>query len=227
MLRGAALVLPVAVLVWLASTVRLPDLPTLEARLVQYGFWSWAVFVGLYAVVSLTPVPVTLLALAGGVLFGVLEGTVLSVVGAMLGSIGAYRIARALGKKAVLGMLGPHAATVEEHLQDAGFLAVLTLRVAPGIPYWPVNYGAGALGVPFHVFVPAAALGSVPGQAALVALGAFVARPGVVHGVVLGVSWLAVLVCTLASLRRWRAARRAAAAQQAGDAPVAAAGSGA
>lgn len=207
-IRTLLLVVVVALFIWLATSVRLPDIDTLRDRLASFGFWSWLVFVLAYAGVALTPVPVTLMALTGGVLFGAVQGSVLSVAGALLGSIGAYWIARALGRDVILRGLGRHADTVEEHLEDAGFLALLTLRVAPGLPYWPVNYGAGALGVPSGMFVGSTAVGVIPGQVSLVALGAFAVNPGVLNGVILGVGWLAVGVLTVWAARRWRRAAK-------------------
>lgn len=110
----------------------------------------------------------------------------------------------------VLRGLGRHAETVERRLEDTGFLALLALRVAPGLPYWPVNYGAGALAVPLGIFAGSTAVGVIPGQLSLVAMGAFAVRPGVVNGVLLGVGWLAVGGLTLWAVRRWRRAARAA-----------------
>ena len=196
-LRTAALVLVVAAFVWLALTVRLPGVDELRAQLDGFGWWSWLAFTVLYAAVALTPIPVTIMAVTAGVLFGAIEGTVLSVVGALLGSLGAYGIARAVGREVVLRGLGRHAETVERRLEDTGFLALLALRVAPGLPYWPVNYGAGALAVPLGIFAGSTAVGVIPGQLSLVAMGAFAVRPGVVNGVLLGVGWLAVGGLTL------------------------------
>ena len=82
-LRTAALVLVVAAFVWLALTVRLPGVDELRAQLDGFGWWSWLAFTVLYAAVALTPIPVTIMAVTAGVLFGAIEGTVLSVVGAL------------------------------------------------------------------------------------------------------------------------------------------------
>ncbi|MDO4238738.1 TVP38/TMEM64 family protein [Micrococcus sp.] len=208
LVRNTALVVVVIALIWVAFHVRLPDLETLRGRLEAFGFWSGAAFTALYAVVAVTPIPVTVMALTAGVLFGAVEGSLYSVAGAMLGSAAAYGLARLLGKETALRMLGRHRGRVEEQMEGAGFLAVLTLRVAPGLPYWPVNYGAGALGVPFGTFASASTLGSLPGQVALVAVGAFAAQPSVLTGAIVGTAWLVVLGMTVWGLRRWRAARR-------------------
>lgn len=203
-LTQVALVAVVVAFVWLGLTVRLPDLETLQVRIEGFGWWGWLVFIGVYAVVGLTPIPITIMAVAGGFLFGVGTGTVLSVIGSMIGSWGAYLLARALGRRTVMKLLGSHRDAVESRLDSAGFTSVFALRVTPGIPYWPVNYAAGALAVPQRDFVVASVLASIPGQLSLVAIGAFVADPSVLIGVVALCAWAVVLGMTIWALRVWR-----------------------
>lgn len=204
MIRTILLVVIALVMIWLALTVRLPDMDSLRDRIDDFGFWSWAVFILAYAGVALTPIPVTIMALAGGLLFGVVAGSVVSVIGAMLGSIAGYATARALGKETVLGLLGSRGDTLEERLDDAGFEAVFTLRVLPGMPYWPINYAAGALGIPFQVFVWSSLIASIPGQISLVAIGAFLGERTIAAGAVVVVSWMVVIVMTIWAGRAWK-----------------------
>ena len=202
--RNTLLVLVLLGMVWLAFNVRLPSLEELRADLDRWGWAAWLVFTGLYAVVALTPIPVTIMAVAGGVLFGLVEGSVLSIVGVLIGCWGAYWIARGLGKGTVKKLLGRHSGVVEERLENAGFQAVFMLRLLPGLPYWPVNYGGGAFGVSQRDFVVASGLAAIPGQISLVAIGVFVASPSVVHGVVVGIAWAVVIVMTVWAYRSWK-----------------------
>lgn len=195
-------------MVWLVFNVELPDRDTLRSTIEGFGWWSWLVFVAAYALVALTPIPVTLMALTGGALFGVFVGSLLSVAGAMVGSVMAYWIAHFLGKDMVLGLLGSHRDTLETYLGSAGFQAVFTLRVLPGMPYWPINYGSGALNVPFREFTWASAIASVPGQISLVAVGAFAASPSIPGAVVVGIAWAAVIVLTVVAGRAWKRSMR-------------------
>lgn len=204
-LRVAALVAIAVALIWVAVTVRLPDLDALRERIEGFGWWSGLVFAAAYAVVALTPIPVTIMALLGGLLFGIVAGSLLSVVGAVIGSIGAYWIARAIGRTTVMRLLGRHAEKLERRLDErSGFAAVFTLRVMPGMPYWPVNYGAGALGVPSRVFSIASLVASVPGQVSLVSIGAFIAAPSFWSGAVVVIAWGIVLAFTIWAWRSWR-----------------------
>ena len=200
--------LVLAAMLWLALNVRLPELDTLQAEIAGMGVWGLFAFIALYALVALTPIPVTIMAVTGGLVFGLPVGTALSMIGVVIGCWGAYWLARGLGRETVLHLLGGHARMVQERLEGGGFFAVCTLRLLPGVPYWPVNYGSGALGIRSHEFLTATALSALPGQLSLVAIGAFIADPSLVHGIAVGISWAAVIVLTILSFRRWRSARR-------------------
>lgn len=207
LIRTGALVAVVLVMVWLAFNVRLPSLSSLQDTMQGLGWWTGFAFVGLYAVVAMTPIPVTIMALAGGLLFGIAGGSLLSIVGAVIGGWAAYWLARFLGRQAVTKLLGSHAAKVQHQLDGAGFQAVFMLRLLPGFPYWPVNYGSGAFGVTQRDFLGASVIATIPGQVSLVAIGAFIAEQSVEHVVVIGVSWTIVIAMTIWAYLQWRKTR--------------------
>lgn len=207
-LRNAALVAVVLGMAWVVFNVDLPPVRELQAMIADLGWAGWIVFVILCAIVAITPIPVAIVAVAGGFLFGVVIGSVLAVAGVFLGVWGAYWLARGLGKKTVLRLLGRHRERVEEHLTSAGFEAVCILRLMPGVPYWPVNYGSGAFGVRSSVYVPASLMSIIPGQVSLVAVGNFIAEPGIIAGAQVLIAWAVVICLTIIAYRRWRTARR-------------------
>lgn len=133
----------------------------------------------------------------------------------MLGSWIGYWLARALGKRLTFQLLGRHSSIVEDYLSNAGFWAMCTARLMPALPYWPVNYGAGALGISQYTFISATFLATIPGQISLVALGAFAVNPTFFNGAVVVIAWLAVLTLTWISYRYWRGTK--ASAQDAGE----------
>ncbi|MDO5618244.1 TVP38/TMEM64 family protein [Kocuria sp.] len=208
LIRNGALLLVLLVMVWLVFNVDLPTAAQMEDRIDDFGWLAWLVFIGVYAVVALTPIPVTVMAVTGGLLFGVGLGSGLSVIGVLLGSWGGYWIARALGTDLVRKLLGSHGQRVESYLDGAGFEAVATLRLMPGIPYWPVNYGSGAFGIDQRTFLSASVVSVVPGQISLVALGAVVANPTWYNMTAVGVGWAAVITMTVVASRRWKRATR-------------------
>lgn len=204
LLRNALLVLVLLGFIWLVFNVRMPSVDGLRSTLDSLGWGAWLGFIGLYALVALTPLPVSVMAITAGLFFGTVGGSALSVVGVLIGCWGAYWLARALGENPVKKLLGRHANTVEAHLENAGFQAVYLLRLMPGLPYWPVNYGSGAFGVSQRDFLVASAAASIPGQVSLVAVGSFVAQPSLLKGAVVAVAWMVVILMTIWAYRSWK-----------------------
>lgn len=202
--RNGALIAVFLLMIWLAFNVHLPSIEQIRTNVDATTWTTRVLFIVAYALVALTPIPVTIMATAGGLLFGIFEGTVYSLIGVMLGSWGAYWIAKALGRHTVRRMMGRHAATVEAKLDSRGFLSVFMLRLMPGIPYWPVNYGSGAFGVTQRDYLVASSLAVIPGQLSLVAIGSFIAVPSFFHGAVIVVAWIIVAVLTVWAYLRWR-----------------------
>lgn len=205
--RNTTLIIMLLVLLWLAFNVRLPSADALQTMIAAWGWAAWLAFIGIYALVALTPIPVTVMAVTAGLLFGVVEGTILSVIGVLIGCWGGYWIARGLGRQATAKLLGSHYRTAEQHLDQAGFQAVVMLRLLPGFPYWPINYGSGAFGVSQRDFLLASAISIIPGQVSLVAIGGFISEPNIFNGVIVGIGWLAVVILTIWAYRRWRSAK--------------------
>ncbi|WP_420095224.1 TVP38/TMEM64 family protein [Brevibacterium sediminis] len=212
-LRNIALALALLAGVWAVFNVRLPSVDVLQADIAAAGFWGFAVFVLIYMAVAATPIPVTIMATAGGLIYGLPFGTILSMVGVVAGCWIGYWIARALGRDTVLRLLGSHAETIESKLTGGGFYAVCALRLMPGFPYWPVNYGSGALGIDNRTFLSATIISSLPGQLSLVAVGAFIGEPNVLNGIGVGISWALVITLTIITMRRWKRTRDAEHAQ--------------
>jgi uncharacterized membrane protein YdjX (TVP38/TMEM64 family) len=191
-------------LIWVSFNMDLPAPKEMREIIVNYGWAGWLVFLGITAAIAITPIPVTVPALVAGSLYGLVGGSFLSFSGVMIGSWIGYWLARFAGRRLTFQLLGRHGTVVESYLNNAGFWAMCTARVMPALPYWPINYGAGALGVKQYTFISSTFLASIPGQVSLVALGAFAVEPSLLHGAVLVCAWLAVLIFTWVSYRYWR-----------------------
>ncbi len=211
LLRAGALLLAVLIMLWLVLNVNLPSLGEVQDSIGEvretidgFGWAGWLVFAGAYALVALTPIPVTIMAVSAGILFGTLAGSIVSVLGALVGCWGAYWLARALGLTIVKRLLGKRSAVIEQRLGDRAFEAVFLLRLMPGMPYWPVNYGSGAFGVSQRDFLVASGMAAIPGQVSLVAIGVFIVDPSLFNGVVLGAAWVVTIAMTVWSYRSLR-----------------------
>lgn len=201
------LVVFIGTLIWLSFNVNVPEPEVLREMIQGYGWAGWLIFIGITALIAITPIPVTIPALVAGSLYGVIAGSLFSFTGILIGSWIGYWLARLTGQDLTFKLLGRHGPAVKKYLGDAGFLAMCTARLMPGLPYWPVNYGAGALGVSQYSFLSATFIASLPGQISLVALGAFAVNQSLFNGIVLVTAWITVLVSTWISYSYWRNTR--------------------
>ena len=202
------LVLFIGILIWLSFNVNIPEPEVLREMIQSYGWAGWLVFIGITALIAITPIPVTIPALVAGSLYGIIAGSLFSFTGILIGSWIGYWLARLTGQELTFKLLGRHGPTVKKYLGNAGFLTMCIARLMPGLPYWPVNYGAGALGVSQYAFLSATFIASIPGQISLVALGAFAVNQSFFNGIILVTAWMTVLLSTWISYRYWRNTRK-------------------
>ncbi len=168
-----------------------------ETMVKAWAPWTWLGSIALMVLHSFVPLPAEIIALANGMLFGPWWGVVVTWVGAMLGAVLAYGLARALGRPAVRAFIpARHWARLEAVPIRAGPL--LVIRLMPIISFNLVNYAAGVLGVPWWRFLWTTALGILPIAVTMVVLGReLMAAPWWIWG-----AFAAVCVALLGLLRR-------------------------
>ncbi len=191
-------------LLWLDFHLNLPSPEEMRKFILSYGWAGCLVFIGITIIFAITPIPITIPSLVAGSLYGIVGGTLLSLSGVMVGSLIGYWLARLVGRRITFKLLGRYSFIIEKYLSNTGFRTICTLKLMPGLPYWPINYGAGALGIKQYNFIMASLLASIPGQLSLVTLGAFTMKHSVYNGVVLIIAWIVVIISTWVSYRRWR-----------------------
>lgn len=168
----------VAVVVTVALVVGVPDVGVLRADIAAAGPAAPVLFVLLYAVASLAPVPKNVLSVLGGLLFGLVAGVALVLVAALLGAAAGFGLGRVLGRDAVERFTGGGVARVDELLRRKGLLAVVGVRLVPVVPFTAVNYAAGLTAVRVRDYALGTVLGILPGTIAFTALGAYGSSPG-------------------------------------------------
>ena len=136
-----------------------------------------AVYVLVYAAATLALAPGGALTVLAGVLFGPVLGTGVALAGAYAGAIGAFAVARLLGRARTRRLFGHRLQRADAWVADRGFLAILTLRMVPVVPFNVLNYAAGLTGVSPRAYVGATVLGIVPGTFAYAAVGGTAGDP--------------------------------------------------
>ncbi len=172
-MRAVILVVLLTAVVVVALLGGVPQRADVERWLAGVGPAAPALFVLLYAVITLFPVPKNLLSILGGLLFGMWWGLILVWGAAVLGAVAAFLIGRGLGRAAVEELTGARVARVDDVLSRHGLLSIIAVRLVPVLPFTVINYSAGLTAVPFSAYLLGTGVGMIPGTIAYVAIGAY------------------------------------------------------
>ncbi|GAA3236140.1 hypothetical protein GCM10017691_34110 [Pseudonocardia petroleophila] len=173
-LLGAFVVAAVVV----ALTVGVPPLPEVRAAVADAGWAGPVLFAALYAGLSLTPVPATVLSIAAGVLFGWAVGVPVVMAGAFTGAAIGFLLARHLGRTALDGVGGERLARLDAFLRRRGLVAVLAVRMVPILPFAVINMACGLSALRTRDYLVGSGLGMLPAVTAFVGIGAYGTEPG-------------------------------------------------
>ena len=120
--------------------------------------------------------PVAVLALAGGLLFGLWWGSLYTFLGAILNCMLMFFLARYAGREQVEAMIQKKLPPIwQQRLQGlegrSGFALLIVLRLIPAVPYNLINYAFGLTNMRWGVYLVASALGIIPGTLAFINIG--------------------------------------------------------
>jgi uncharacterized membrane protein YdjX (TVP38/TMEM64 family) len=135
------------------------------------GWAGLLLWIPVTAVLNSVFVPGPVLAGAAGLLFGTVVGTPLAIAAATVTACFQMAIGRYLAGAEVGRLLPERVRRIDGFLERRGFWAVLYIRLAPGIPYTLVNYGAGLTRLRFRDMAAGTVIGAAPRTFAYVALG--------------------------------------------------------
>jgi uncharacterized membrane protein YdjX (TVP38/TMEM64 family) len=132
-----------------------------------------AAYVALYIVVVALSVPVGVyFTVIGGILFGAVLGGAAALVGASIGAVCIFLLARSAIGEHLVRRAGPLAQKLARGFRDDAFSYLLFLRLVPIFPFWLVNLVPALSGVRLATFAAATALGIIPATLAFAFIGA-------------------------------------------------------
>ena len=138
------------------------------------GAVGYAAFVLLYAASCVALLPVSVLTLGAGALFGVGPGFALVWIGATLGACASFLIGRHCVRGWVEKRLAryPLFMAIDAAVSVQGWRVVFLTRLTPLFPFSTLNYAYGLTRVKFRDYAVASFLGMAPGTLLFVYLGA-------------------------------------------------------
>ncbi|MDA0328299.1 MAG: VTT domain-containing protein [Gemmatimonadetes bacterium] len=136
----------------------------IETWLGALGAWAYVVAPLVMMVVAILPVPAEAPAMANGILFGPLGGSLVTWTGAMAGAWVSYEVAHRWGRPVARRFASERAVShIDQAVESAGWWGLIVLRLIPVVAFTALNWGAGLCGVPRRRFLWTTALGIVPG----------------------------------------------------------------
>jgi uncharacterized membrane protein YdjX (TVP38/TMEM64 family) len=131
-----------------------------------------AVYLALYIVMAALSVPGALVVtLAGGAIFGLIEGTLLASFGSTIGATLAFLASRFLFRDIVAGRFRSRLYQVNRGLDRDGWLYLLSLRLVPAIPFFLINLVFGVTSFSVGTFYVVSQIGMLPATAVYVNAG--------------------------------------------------------
>ncbi len=147
----------------------------------RQGAYAPLIYILLLATaVVVTPLPSVPLDIAAGLAFGLVWGTIYTLIGAELGALVAFGLARHFGRPWLADRLRQETLQQIDRLSEQlGVRGLLLMRLLPVFNFDWVSYAAGLTRMPVRSFAIATLAGMTPPVIAIVAVGdALVTDPG-------------------------------------------------
>jgi len=185
------------------------DRESLVTYLRTLGIWSPILFVIIYAVSTIIGAPSVIFTIAGGAVFGLVWGTIYSVIGATLGAVGAFWLSRYLLRGWVERRFGGHPTLqrFEAAIALHALQFVLIVRFPPITPFNVENFLFGLTSIAWQPYIIGTFIGIIPGTIAYTWLGvtgADTLQGGSYISFILAISFFVFLSVLTLLVSRWR-----------------------
>ncbi len=162
------------IILWIVYNILNMDIDAYDIQnyVSSYGKFAPIIYIIMFALVPLTLFPDSVLAIGGGLMFGLIKGYVFTLIGALLGASLSFYISRKLGRNFVKKLTKEKLETIEKMINYKGFFVVLLLRLVPLFPFDIISYGAGLTSIKFRDFIFATIIGTIPGILVFTNIGA-------------------------------------------------------
>ena len=141
--------------------------------LISFGNWGYLFFILILITAILSPLPVTAIVLAGGYVYGLLLGSLLSVLAMIGGASILFILIKKLGRPLLELFVDKHHLIHFQHLlKKKGIVGALISYIVPFFPSSSVMLIVGFTGVNYGTFITLVILGHIPRFMIINSLGA-------------------------------------------------------
>ena len=136
------------------------------------GWVGAIIFIGIYIIATIAFLPGSILTLGAGVIFGVVQGSILVFFGATIGATGAFLVGRYLARSWVSEKIAGNEKfkAIDAAVGEEGLKIVTLLRLSPVFPFNLLNYGMGVTSVSLKDYF-IGSVGMIPGTIMYVYIG--------------------------------------------------------
>ena len=203
--RGWALLL----LVVLAVAVFFLAVDDTQAFIMEWTDGSPVWFILLFTVAATVFVPVSILSLTSGVLFGSVLGTFCTLVAATSSATLSFFIARYFGHEWAEKCAGARVQQIRTAVAAGGWRSVAMLRLVPLMPFAPLNYSLGLCEIKWPHYVVATFIFMIPVRFAYAYVGSsgwssIAESEGVTVGLGLTVAMCLLVILAPVVVKRYR-----------------------
>ena len=140
----------------------------------QLGTVGALIFIAVYALAAVLFLPGAVFTIAAGLVYGIMGGTAVALVGATLGASLAFLAGRYLFRRRLVSYTRKHPkfAAIDDAIGEQGWKIVALLRLSPLIPFNASNYFYGITSIGFWPYLGATFFGVIPGTLLYAYLGA-------------------------------------------------------
>ena len=137
------------------------------------GPWGPLIFIAIYILACVLFLPGSILTLGGGVLFGVIKGSIIVSISATLGATCAFLVGRYLARDWVAKKIQANEKfqAIDEAVAREGWKIVGLTRLSPVFPFNLLNYAYGLTRVSLRDYFFASWIGMMPGTILYVYIG--------------------------------------------------------
>lgn len=155
-----------------ASKLAAPYLPAFTQWMQTLGPWAPIAFVFGYMLVCVLMMPAFMFTIAGGAVFGIVQGSILVFVGSLLGATSAFLLGRHVFRDWVARQVAknPTLVVVDRVVGQQGLRLMFLLRLSGVVPFVLSNYALGVTTVSLRHFA-LAMVGMLPTIATYASIG--------------------------------------------------------
>ncbi|WP_024955200.1 TVP38/TMEM64 family protein [Sulfurospirillum arcachonense] len=144
----------------------------IKEYVLSFGIYAPIIFIILFTIVPLTLFPDALLAIAGGLIFGLYEGSLYVMIGALCGATLSFYISRIYAAWIKKKLSNKKLINLDKNAKENGFLIIFFLRLVPLVPFDIISYSAGFSSIKYRDFILATCIGIIPGVVVYANIGA-------------------------------------------------------